>query len=433
MAVAPTGAIYKALKFDNVSSRTYGVYITGEAVYNAPKRDVEMITIPGRSGSFALDNGRFENIEVSYPAGIYADTEADFRQAISDFRNFLCSRKGYVRLQDEYNPDEYRMAVYKSGLDVDPALLRAGEFTITFDCKPQRWLVSGEAAVEVDSGDTLTNPTLFESSPLLEVEGYGTIDFNGYEIELTNETYGELTLTDRWYSGIDNTHFETSQSFDRDTVETGDIITLEDSLNPRSFTADIYFKLDKSYTYASEDVVLNGTNLYSGQWHVQSGFYGHNRVGLDAQLNPITFSVGTAHTETGTLQVTIPIKSGNTVVETVMLETQMSIQYDGNDTITVIIDKTITNDTLNLWTFDTIAYFNGPPATTNSTATYLGHPTYIDCDLGEAYKIKNGKYMTLNKYIDLGSKLPTLAVGSTEITFDNTITDFKIVPRWWKV
>ncbi len=134
MAVAPTGAIYKALKFDNVSSRTYGVYITGEAVYNAPERDVEMITIPGRNGTFALDNGRFENIEVSYPAGIYADTEADFRQAISDFRNFLCSRKGYVRLQDEYNPDEYRMAVYKSGLDVTPAMLRAGEFNIVFDC-----------------------------------------------------------------------------------------------------------------------------------------------------------------------------------------------------------------------------------------------------------------------------------------------------------
>lgn len=433
MAVAPTGAIYKALKFDNVSSRTYGVYITGEAVYNAPARDVEMITIPGRSGTFALDNGRFENIEVTYPAGIYADTEADFRQAISDFRNFLCSRKGYVRLQDEYNPGEYRMAVYKSGLDVDPAMLRAGEFKITFDCKPQRWLTSGETATTMASGGTLTNPTLFEASPLLEVEGYGTIDFNGYEIELTNETYGEITLTNTWFSPVAVQHFETSQSFDRYTVETGDIITLEDSLNPWSFSADIYFKLNKSYTYASEDVVLNGTNLYRGQWHVTSGFYGHNTVILDAELNPITFSVGTAHTETGTLQVTIPIKSGNTVVETVMLEMQMSIQYNGTDTITVIIDKTITNDTLNLWTFDSIASFNGPAATTNSTATYLGHPTYIDCDLGEAYKIQSNKYMTLNKYIDLGSKLPTLAVGSTEITFDNTITDFKIVPRWWKV
>ena len=118
MAIAPTGAIYKSLIFDGEDSRDYGVYITGQAVYNAPERDVEMISIPGRNGSFALDKGRFQNIEVTYPAGIFADTESDFAEAISDFRNFLCSRKGYVRLTDGYNPDEFRMAVYKSGLEV---------------------------------------------------------------------------------------------------------------------------------------------------------------------------------------------------------------------------------------------------------------------------------------------------------------------------
>ena len=49
MAVATTGAIYKSLSFDGVESRNFGVYITGEAVYNAPTRDVEMVSIPGRS------------------------------------------------------------------------------------------------------------------------------------------------------------------------------------------------------------------------------------------------------------------------------------------------------------------------------------------------------------------------------------------------
>lgn len=126
MAVNQTGAIYKAFNFDGQSSRNYGVYITGEAVYNAPERDVEMITIPGRNGAYALDNGRFENIDVTYPAGIYADTEADFAAAISDFRNYLCSRSGYCRLSDEYNPDEYRLAIYKSGLEVSPSQLSVG-------------------------------------------------------------------------------------------------------------------------------------------------------------------------------------------------------------------------------------------------------------------------------------------------------------------
>lgn len=157
MAIAPTGAIYKALTFDGTSSRTFGVYTTGAAVYDAPKRAVEMISIPGRNGAFALDSGRFENIEVKYPAGVFADNEADFAQAVSDFRNFLCSKKGYVRLTDEYNPDEYRMAVYKSGLEVTPAQLRAGEFDLVFECKPQRWLTSGEEISEIGVwGDTET-------------------------------------------------------------------------------------------------------------------------------------------------------------------------------------------------------------------------------------------------------------------------------------
>ena len=89
MAIAPTGTIYKALEYDGVSSRTYGVYITGEAVYNAPERDVEMITIPGRNGAFALDNGRFENIEVTYRAGIYAGAGDELFQSQIVYSNCL--------------------------------------------------------------------------------------------------------------------------------------------------------------------------------------------------------------------------------------------------------------------------------------------------------------------------------------------------------
>lgn len=153
--MAVTGDIFKSLTFDGESSRDYGVYITGQAVYNAPERDVEMVTIPGRNGAFALDKGRFENIEVTYPAGVFANTDTEFAKAISDFRNMLCSRQGYCRLTDEYNPDEYRLAVYKSGLEVDPVQLKAGQFDITFECKPQRYLMSGQNKFIVGEwGDT---------------------------------------------------------------------------------------------------------------------------------------------------------------------------------------------------------------------------------------------------------------------------------------
>ncbi len=440
MAVAPTGAIYKALKFDNVSSRTYGVYITGEAVYNAPERDVEMITIPGRNGTFALDNGRFENIEVSYPAGIYADTEADFRQAISDFRNFLCSRKGYVRLQDEYNPDEYRMAVYKSGLDVTPAMLRAGEFNIVFDCKPQRWLTSGETKVTIaNSGDTITNPTLFDASPMVETTGYGTLTVNGHEVELASGDYGTIEILTRQQKTTPSTSASISMtaSFDRNLVEIGDTMTLNSLLINAgqtyygSVSSSMRFYSDRQYTIGT--ATSTATNL---SYYLAQTFTSNNDADFQAYLKPATFTVGTPSSINGSVVGQFPVyDSGNNLVETAELSLAITLDYDGDDTITVTITRTINNDALNVWSIDT----NRPLITrrseviANSTATYLGNPTYIDCDLGVCYKIEGGSVIDLNKYIDLGSEMPFLEPGSNTITFDNTFTKIQIIPRWWKV
>lgn len=68
-----------------------------------------------------------------------------------------------------------------------------------------------------------------------------------------------------------------------------------------------------------------------------------------------------------------------------------------------------------------------------STILMVGHPAYIDMSTGDAYKEENGEFISLNRYIYLQSDLATLKPGTTEITFDSTITDLKIVPRWWKL
>lgn len=414
MAIAPTGAIYKSLSFDGEDSRNYGVYITGEAVYNAPERDVEMITIPGRNGSFALDNGRFQNIEVSYPAGIFADTEADFRQAVSDFRNFLCSRKGYVRLQDEYNPDEYRMAVYKSGLEVDPAMLKAGEFTITFDCKPQRWLVSGESAVAVDSGDTLTNPTLFESSPLLEIEGYGTIEFNGYEIEIDNTDLGEVVVYPRSLPRANITI-----TIDTQYLNQGDSIYFGKGNN------DLYF----SYSFGS-GTYKTYAGTVSSQVNVKdASITNYSSYGLTFKMSPDTgtgFVYGTPRTINSSL---VFYYTNNNIQYPQTVNT--SISYDGNDSITFSYARTGTESS-------DIHIDTNPYVCINKIYAFSTSPIdigtiYVDCDLGECYLEESGTITPINQQVDLGSRLPTLASGTNEIIFDNTITELNIAPRWWKI
>lgn len=185
-------AIENSIIFGGVNSADFGIYISGEGVFNAPKRDVEMITIPGRNGAFALDNGRFENIEVTYPAFNFEPNDYDtFAQRLSDFRNAICAQRGYQRLEDTFHPDEYRMAAYIGGLDIKPIKYNtASEFDIVFDCKPQRWLKDGETAVtigewgetETVSGDIVSveNPNGILAVKSLEVDLEPIQDLNGY-------------------------------------------------------------------------------------------------------------------------------------------------------------------------------------------------------------------------------------------------------------
>ena len=418
MAVATTGAIYKSLSFDGVESRNFGVYITGEAVYNAPQRDVEMISIPGRSGAFALDKGRFENIEVTYPAGIFADNEADFAQAVSDFRNYLCSRNGYCRLVDEYNPEEYRMAIYKSGLDVSPAQLKAGEFNLVFDCKPQRYLMSGEAAIEISDGDTLLNPTLFESSPLLEIEGSGSVSFNGYSIDLGVPVIGNISL-----SYIRQTLLYTLR--DVSALNAGDVITV----------SGLKMSIERKYDSTANPYSLS--NIQGAGWsgcYVTgdiSGSYNNKTLQLITTFPDFSFNYGTAWSKavTSTALVGINVSGGGSREYTI--GDTITISYNGDRSITISVTsadesgapqparKTPSN--------------NRPRITAYSTMEYDAGTIYCDCEIGEFYRIADGEVISMNHIGDLGSDLPKLASGVNTITYDNTITSLNVHPRWWKV
>lgn len=177
------------LIYDGVDSSDFGVFISGEGVFNAPARRGEMISIPGRNGSLFMDEGVFENITVEYPAFIGTGYEELFRTKLGDLRSALSSRGNYKRLTDTYHPDEFRLGVFREGLEVDPQhITRAGGFTMKFDCKPQRFLISGEYPVSFVTNGTITNPTLYASSPLIKVTGNGTVAIGNYIFNVTNNT-----------------------------------------------------------------------------------------------------------------------------------------------------------------------------------------------------------------------------------------------------
>lgn len=150
-------------------SKDYGLYVSGSGTFNAPERDVELVEVPGMNGNLILDNGRFKNITVTYPAFI----RHKFRALSGAAREWLLHTPGYARLEDSYNPEYYRLARFGGPLDFDTRVLnRSGECNLSFDCKPQRFLTEGDFAIDVTGGMQLFNPTPFPAMPLIRV--YGT-------------------------------------------------------------------------------------------------------------------------------------------------------------------------------------------------------------------------------------------------------------------
>ena len=170
------------LLFDNVNSKDYGVYISGMGTYNAAERDQTSISIVGRNGDLTIDNGRYKNVEVVYPAFIYDN----FNENVSAFRNILLSRRGYVRLEDTYHPEEYRLAKFKGGFNADVLdTHRGGEFDISFDCYPQRFLKNGERKYTFTASGSLRNSTEQTALPLIRAYGNGTLTIGDISITIT--------------------------------------------------------------------------------------------------------------------------------------------------------------------------------------------------------------------------------------------------------
>lgn len=182
------------LIFDGKSTLDFGVGISGSGTWGSPERDVTHISIPGRNGDLTIDNKRFQNISVVYPAFI----ARGFQNKFDDFRAYMVSRPGYRRLEDSYHPDEYRVAEFYQALEPEVGTLnRSGKFDLEFYCKPQRWLKSGEKVTPETTftGTTgqIFNPTMFPAKPLIRVYGTGSVKVGSETLTiLSANTYTDI-------------------------------------------------------------------------------------------------------------------------------------------------------------------------------------------------------------------------------------------------
>lgn len=169
--------------FNGTSSAEYGLLVNNVSNFGAPSRVVEKVQVPYRNGDLLIDTGTYTNYIVTYTVSLIHNAVATAR----DIAAWLLAPQGYCELTDSYNSGETRHAAYYGDINVTMEHLnRYGRANISFDCKPQRYLDSGQSSTTITGVDSITNPTIYPARPLIETDGWGTFYIGDYEITTTN-------------------------------------------------------------------------------------------------------------------------------------------------------------------------------------------------------------------------------------------------------
>lgn len=158
--------------FNGQNSLDFNIGIEQCPEFPTGTREVEKVSVPGRSGALIIDRGTFGNYTQQYSVYIKAKKEG-LPQMCKAVALWLQSGKGYQRLEDSYDPAVYRRAAYVGGLNIENWMLQYGRATLDFDCKPQRYFKSGEQTMTLTKGQTVHNPGM-DALPLFTITGSGT-------------------------------------------------------------------------------------------------------------------------------------------------------------------------------------------------------------------------------------------------------------------
>lgn len=379
--------------FGGVNSADYNVWISGSGSFSAPERRVERVSVPGRNGDLIIDGGKWNNITVTYPAFIPKGFETQFDY----FRSEMSKLTGYQRLEDSYHPDEYRMAALADGIAPSRtgAFLKNGEFSLTFNCKPQRFLKSGETAN--------LNLASTGSAQYLVAEGIGDDIFSAafknnhsidYSISYTIVSLAAIHITadtfvKLWYSDdIIGKHYVCGKSSPDPTQGWTGSSTLQ------HFWSDTYYEYEVGNGLGENNYAWFPTPL---RWELWDG---------DTLVDAEFPDSGSVYNPTGFR--TKP-----------MIHITMSSECDGK-VVALINDMPIriTSPEDNLL-----------PDTGGIEMTDV----YIDCETQNAYMPKDTAYINLNQYVSLPELPIELSEGESQTFINSSIDGIEIIPRWWRL
>jgi len=390
--------------YNGKSSVDLGVIVNKLPVIRKPKRKGSTTSIPGRSGALAREEGGFENYVQPYEISI-TDTQRGISAVSGDLAAWLLNTRGYIRLEDSFDPDVYRLARFAGPFDIEPLMEDDGKAVIEFDCQPQRYLRSGEKEIELtEELTTLFNPTAFAASPLIRVD----IDASLYpEPEEAKEiTEVELTWTLNMSIGNRNTR---SDHVHRVYPVAGGTSQVSQQIDVEGYEKAV-ITTQCWWVFQIPGVRDTYYGDYSGTCYTF----------LDADGNPTTGVYDTQKMIKA--EVAIPKSAKWLVINTAYHYS--SNPYPVTPSVTLYPAPSSDEKPGDLT-------INGVSA----TVTFTDRSTiFLDCDAHDAYYADGSNANAAVEFAENGNPyatFPQLDPGENIITINGTGVSASIVPRWW--
>ena len=170
---------------DGIDAASAGIHLQNPIVFSEAVPNIESKTIPGRNGALIFDNGSYKN--RSGVASCFCLQE-DVDGAISSAGRFLMCGRGYRRLETSDDPNHYWIARVKNSPQIEMRLRVLAPFEIEFDCKPQRFVKSGENAVLFAANGSISNQYGQVALPLITIygNGNGTLTIGSCVVDVKN-------------------------------------------------------------------------------------------------------------------------------------------------------------------------------------------------------------------------------------------------------
>lgn len=398
--------------YNGKNSLDFGIHVYDPQILNTPKKRREIIEVPGRNGDIIIEDGSYENVTVTFKNCFIIN---DFVENYNALKAFLGSQEGYQRLEISWLPEEYRKAMFEGNISPKVGDFDwFGRFDLTFNCKPQRFLKSGEIPVEIPCEPAaspasarrywrLSNFSEFMQTSILSnltYDLYTTAEVNAMQFEI-------ITIPDEsiaWASALE----EKMYTLEIKGVNTDRFFAFLWTDDPTTATGQ------GEYICNSPVSGFRPSDIITGQPHkyicVQKAFgtevyYNERKIAQDETyqfgelVNPTRFDA------IPKFRITLPE------------------DMTGMAGATVYMVGSGQNGIALKWT--------------EGMENYINCTITLDAELMDAYILPEdsrfGEFVSLNSSVKFYGNRIVLAPGENTIRLDPMIAGCEIIPRWWTI